>query len=241
MAQFGIFIELATPEPVEMAGWAGWDYCVIDCEHAPIDGAALPGMLRGARIPAYVRVPNIHAESIQGALDAGADGVIAPRVQSASEARQVAEAARFFPRGKRGVNHMVRAARYSLEPVADYLAKADERTRVIVQIETAGALAEVEQIAATPGVDELFLGPYDLSQALEIPGQVLDERLLAAGRRVLQAAHGHNRTVSVFAGNEEAARVWLEMGADAIHYSADAFLLAQAMKQARERLRTLGG
>ena len=91
MARFGIFIELATPESVEMAGWAGWDHCVIDCEHAPIDNAGLPGMLRAARIPAYVRVPNSNPESIQGALDNGANGVIVPRLQSAEEARRVVE------------------------------------------------------------------------------------------------------------------------------------------------------
>src|SRR6187402_2001783 len=188
MAQFGIFIELATPESVEMAGWAGWDHCVIDCEHAPIDNAGLPAMLRAARIPAYVRVPNSNPESIQGALDNGANGVIVPRLQSAEEARRVVDAARFFPHGKRGVNHMVRAAKYSLEPVAEYLANAAAATRVIVQIETAEALDCVEQIAATPGLDELFIGPYDLSQALGIPGQVLDPALLDAGRRILAAA-----------------------------------------------------
>lgn len=224
-----------------MAGWAGWDYCVIDCEHGPIDNAMLPQLLRAARIPAYVRVPNSSPETIQGALDNGAAGVIVPRLQSAEEAARVVAAARFFPEGKRGVNHMVRAARYSLEPVAEYLKGAAERTSVIAQIETAGALAEVEAIAATPGLNELFIGPYDLSQALEIPGQVLDEKLLAAGRRVLAAAHANGLEVSVFVNNDEAARIWLEMGADALHYSADTYLLAQVLKQTRDRLRALAG
>jgi 4-hydroxy-2-oxoheptanedioate aldolase len=239
MAQFGIFIELASPESVEMAGWAGWDHCVIDCEHAPIDNAMLSTMLRAARIPAYVRVPNSNAESIQGALDNGADGVIVPRLQSAEEARRVVEAARFFPRGKRGVNHMVRAAKYSLEPVADYLKKADERTRVIVQIETAAALDDVERIAATPGLNELFIGPYDLSQALEIPGQVLDEKMLNAGRRVVAAVRANGIGLSVFVNSDEAAKIWIELGADTLHYSADTYLLAQVLRQTRDRLRSL--
>jgi len=239
MAQFGIFIELASPESVEMAGWAGWDYCVIDCEHAPIDNAGLPAMLRAARIPAYVRVPNSNPESIQGALDNGANGVIVPRLRSAEEARRVVEAARFFPQGKRGVNHMVRAAKYSLQPVAEYLAQAGTATRVIVQIETAEALAEVEKIAAVPGLDELFIGPYDLSQALEIPGQVMDPKLLESGKRILNAAHANGLSLSVFVNNDEAARAWLGMGADSLHYSADTYLLAQVMRQTRERLGSL--
>jgi 4-hydroxy-2-oxoheptanedioate aldolase len=239
MARFGVFIELPCPESVEMAGWAGWDHCVIDCEHGPIDNALLPNMLRAARIPAYVRVPNSNPESIQGALDNGASGVIVPRLRSVEEARRVVEAARFFPHGKRGVNHMVRAAKYSLEPVAEYLANAGGHTQVIVQIETAEALDCVEAIAATPGLDELFIGPYDLSQALAIPGQVLDERLLLAGRRILNAAHDNGLALSVFVNSDEAARAWLLLGADTLHYSADTFLLAQAMREVRERLRLL--
>jgi len=219
-----------------MAGWAGWDFCVIDGEHAPIDNAMLPHMLRGARIPAFVRVPNSAPESIQGALDNGAAGVIVPRVSGADEAARIVQAARFYPDGRRGVNHMVRAARFSLEPIAEYLANAASRTRVIVQIETASALAEVERIATVPGVNELFIGPYDLSQALEIPGQVLDEKLLAAGRRVIAAAKAGGIEASVFVNSLDAARVWIDIGADSLHYSADTFILAQAMRAARHEL-----
>ncbi|MBL8241708.1 MAG: hypothetical protein JNM66_30055 [Bryobacterales bacterium] len=237
MATFGIFIEMAAPESVEMAGWAGWDHCVIDCEHAPIDNAMLPNMLRAARIPAYVRVPNASPELIQGALDTGANGIIVPRLRTPAEARAVVEAARFFPHGSRGVNHMVRAAKYSLEPAESYLAAASPR--VIVQIETRQALDSVEEIAATPGLDELFIGPYDLSQALAIPGQVLHPDLLAAGRRILAAAAANNLALSVFVANDDAARAWLALGATIFHYSADSFLLAQSMRQTRERLRSL--
>jgi 4-hydroxy-2-oxoheptanedioate aldolase len=239
MARFGVFIELATPEPVEMAGWAGWDFCVIDCEHAPIDPAMLPGLLRGARIPAYVRVRDGQPSSIQCALDSGADGVIVPRVASAEETASIVRASRFFPEGARGVNHMVRAARYSLEPIQSYLSTASARTRVIVQIETAPALHEVEKIAATPGLNELFVGPYDLSQALGIPGQVMDPLVLEAGRRIVQAAHQAGIEMSVFCNSFDAVRVWLEIGADAIHYSADSYLLAQTLSETRARLSTL--
>jgi 4-hydroxy-2-oxoheptanedioate aldolase len=241
VARAGIFIELPAAEAVEMAGWAGWDFCVIDCEHAPIQTAMLPGLLRASRIPAYVRVPNAAAETIQGALDCGADGVIVPRLRTVDEAEAIAAAARFYPRGRRGVNHMVRAAKYSLEPAADYLAAANGRVRVIAQIETAEALFAVDRIAAVDGIDELFVGPYDLSQALEIPGQVLDERLLEAGRRIVAAGRAHGVAVSVFVNSEEAAQAWLQLGADALHYSADAYLLAQAMRETRARVAQLLG
>jgi 4-hydroxy-2-oxoheptanedioate aldolase len=237
--RFGVFIEIPSPVPVEMASWAGWDFCVIDAEHAPIDNAALPAMLRAAAIPAYVRVPNAQPDTIQGALDSGAAGIIVPRLRSAAEARAIVQAARFFPHGQRGVNHLVRAARYGLEPVEEYLARANGNTRVIVQIETAEALRDVEEIAAAPGLDELFIGPYDLSQAMGIPGKVLDPDLLDAGRRILAASNRHLREVSVFVNSDEAARAWIAIGVHALHYSADTYLLAQAMRQTRLRLREL--
>lgn len=237
MFQAGIFIELPTPESVEMAAWAGWDHCVIDCEHAPIGNELLPSLLRAARIPAFVRVPSAAAEAIQGALDSGAAGIIVPRLRTAAEARDVVDRARFFPAGRRGVNHMVRAAHYSLVPPEEYIRNANPR--VAVQIETAEALEGVEAIASTPGLDELFVGPYDLSQALGIPGQVLDSKLLEAGRRVQAAAIANGKALSVFVNSLEAARAWLEIGAGILHYSADTFLLAQAMREARTRLDTL--
>jgi len=108
---------------------------------------------------------------------------------------------------------------------------------VVIQIETIGALAAVETIARLEGVDELFIGPYDLSQALGRPGDVMHAEVLGAGQRVIAAAHGAGIAVSAFANSREAADRWREMGVDRLMYSADANILAQALRRVRNELR----
>ncbi len=230
----GIFLEIPCADVVEMASLAGWDFVVIDTEHGPIGSAQLPNLLRAASVPAIVRVAAVRNELIQSALDAGADGVLVPQIQSAAEAAGAVAASRFHPQGRRGLNGFVRAAKYSLQPLKEYLQRP---VRVVIQIETAGALGEVDAIAAMPGVDELFIGPYDLSQALGRPGDVMHAEVLAAGQRVIHAAHAAGIAVSAFANSGEAADRWREMGIDRLYYSADAYLLAQAMRDVRDRLR----
>ena len=146
----------------------------------------------------------------------------------------VVAASRFHPAGRRGLNGFVRAARYSLLPMEEYLRRP---VRVVIQIETAGALAEVDAIAGLAGVDELFIGPYDLSQALGRPGDVMHADVLGAGQRVIHAAHAAGIAVSAFANSGEAADRWREMGVDRLYYSADVYLLAQAMRATRDGLR----
>jgi len=230
----GIFLEIPCADVVEMASLAGWDFVVIDTEHGPIGPAQLPDLLRAASVPAIVRVAAVRNELIQSALDAGSDGVLVPQIQNAAEAAGVVAASRFHPRGRRGLNGFVRAARYSLMPMEEYLLRP---VRVVIQIETAGALAEVDAIAALPGVDELFIGPYDLSQALGRPGDVMHAEVLTAGQRVIHAAHAAGIAVSAFANSREAADRWREMGIDRLYYSADVYLLAQALRDVRDRLR----
>jgi 4-hydroxy-2-oxoheptanedioate aldolase len=190
-------------------------------------------MLRASRVPAIVRVAG-RADLLQGALDSGAAGVLVPQIHSAAEAAAVVAASRFHPRGKRGLNGFVRAAGYSLVPMHEYI---QQPVRVVIQIETAGALAEVDAIAGLDGVDELFIGPYDLSQALGRPGDVMHAEVLGAGQRVIHSAHAAGIAVSAFANSLEAADRWRQMGVDRLLYSADGYLLAQALRQARESLR----
>jgi 4-hydroxy-2-oxoheptanedioate aldolase len=229
----GIFVGLPSPEVVEIVSLSGFDFLVLDSEHGPLSSAQLPNLLRAARIPAIVRVAAFRPELIQSALDCGAAGVLVPQLQTADEAAAAIAASRFYPHGRRGLNGFVRAAQYSLEPLADYLAKP---VRVVLQIETASALAAVDDIAALPGLDELFIGPYDLSQALGRPGDVLHSEVLAAGQRVIHAAHAHSVAASAFANSPEAADLWRQMGIDRLYYSADTAVLAQALRQLRQQL-----
>lgn len=236
----GVFCELPTSASIEIIAAAGWDFVVIDCEHAPITAQMLPDLIRAsdaARIPAIVRVPENNAAAIQQALDAGASGVQIPQISSVEAARAAVSAARFHPLGQRGFNPFVRAARYSAEPVADFVKRSNSEITVVLQIESAAGVQAVDQILTIPGIDVLFIGPYDLSQSLGIPGHTSDPRVFAAGEEIVTKAARHNVRVGVFTNSDQEAERWKEIGIQYLCYSVDTVLLLHALRNAHQRLR----
>ncbi len=151
----------------------GFDFLVVDMEHAPVDAPQLIELLRavaGTPTPAVVRLPWNDMVMVKRALDAGAQTVMMPFVQNAEEARRAVAYTRYPPEGVRGVAGSHRASRYG--NVANYLQKANAEICVIVQIETLAALEQLPQIAAVPGVDSIFIGPSDLSASMGLLGDI---------------------------------------------------------------------
>jgi len=236
----GVFCELPTPASIEIIGAAGWDFVIVDCEHAPITAQMLPDFIRAsdaARIPAIVRVPENNAAAIQQALDAGASGVQIPQISSVEAARAAVSAARFHPVGQRGFNPFVRAARYSAEPVSDFVRRSNSNITVVLQIESAEGVRVVDHILEIPGIDVLFIGPYDLSQSLGIPGQTSDPRVYAAGEEIVAKAARRNVRVGVFTNSDLEADRWKQIGIRYLCYSVDTVLLLHALRVAHQRLR----
>jgi 4-hydroxy-2-oxoheptanedioate aldolase len=235
-----VFCELPTPASVEIIGAAGWDFVIVDCEHAPVTAQMLPEFIRAseaAHIPAIVRVAENNAAAIQHALDAGASGVQIPQISSVAAARAAVSAARFHPLGNRGFNPFVRAARYSAEPVADFLTRSNAEVTVVLQIESTEGLKAVDQILEIPGIDVLFIGPYDLSQSLGIPGHTSDPRVFAAGQALVAKAAEHHLRIGVFANTDHEASRWKDIGIQYLCYSVDTVMLLHALRNAHQRLR----
>ncbi|TIU55865.1 MAG: 4-hydroxy-2-oxovalerate aldolase, partial [Mesorhizobium sp.] len=156
----GPFAAIPHPVAVEVMASSGLDFLCIDWEHAQISRETIEAMVRAAdvhRVPAMVRVPGHAPEAIQAALDSGAQGVLVPRVSTAEQAAMAVKASRYPPLGERGVGPG-RAAGYGYR-IPEYLAAANERIVVAVQVETAEGLANIEAIAAVDGVDLIFVGP----------------------------------------------------------------------------------
>lgn len=152
----------------EALGQAGFDWVLIDMQHGCMDYETALAMIRAVDLSSavpVVRVPWNDPGIIGRVLDAGALGVIVPMIQTAEDARRAVEACRYPPAGRRSFGPV----RVGLRDGPGYFGGANDRIAVIPMIETAEALAEVEQIAATPGVDALFVGPFDLSIALGLP------------------------------------------------------------------------
>ena len=181
----GTWLMSAAPSTAEALGCAGFDFLVVDMEHVPIDVAEMIGLLRtiaGTPAQAIVRPPWNDPVMVKRAMDAGATTLLFPFVQDADEARRAVAATRYPPEGIRGVAGTHRASRYGA--VAGYVKRANEEICVIVQVETLAALGRLDEIAAVPGVDSIFIGPADLSASMGLIGDVGNaavQEKLAAG------------------------------------------------------------
>ncbi|MBL8583133.1 MAG: 4-hydroxy-2-oxovalerate aldolase [Rhizobiaceae bacterium] len=242
----GTFVSIPHPVAVEVTASAGPDFVCIDWEHAQIARDAIENLVRASDVrgvPAMVRVPGHAPEAVAAVLDAGAQGVLIPRVSTAAQAALAVKAARYPPVGERGVGPG-RAAGYGYR-IPEYLSRANAETVVAVQVETAEGLANVDAIAATPGVDVIFVGPGDLSVSLAAIGPAGAERLAAAIEIILAAAQRHGKVAGIFCpGSAEVGR-WAERGARFFVVASDAMFLGGAagatVAEARKLTADLGG
>ena len=211
----GTFTMVGGPEVVEICGAVGLDFVLIDTEHTPvgwerISAMCLAGLYSGA-FP-IVRVHSIDRSLATRALDAGARGVMFPQVSNAREAEIAARSCRYPPLGTRGAASTRNQSWGINVPLADYLTAANEGVVCIVQVETAGAVDEVEEMAAVPGVDCLFVGLSDLSVDLGVPGEFRHPEVEAALDRVIAAARTHGIAVGVPISDFTLAAGYLERG-----------------------------
>jgi 2-dehydro-3-deoxyglucarate aldolase/4-hydroxy-2-oxoheptanedioate aldolase len=184
---------------------AGFDFLVLDAEHGFFSIESIEAMViasDGAGIPAIVRVPSCAAAEVGRSLDAGAAGILFPRGDGRAAIHAAIESAKFPPDGKRGLGG-VRANRYGTQPLDRFVRDANERTLMIAQIETAGALAELSDIAAEPGLDVLYVGPNDLTQALGVPGQYGDPRYQDSLRKIAGQARSSGKAAGIMLGRAD--------------------------------------
>ena len=231
---FGPFSKSTDPAFVEAAGLAGFDFVILDLEHGPNHIANLHNLVRAAVIGGaapIVRVAEGAEWQIGAALDAGASGVQIPHVSTADAATEMVARAKFGAGGHRGVCRYVRAADYSLADKGDYLAKSNE-TLVIVQVEGSEGVANLGEIVAVDGVDVVFVGPYDLSQSLGVPGEVDHPRVVEAVQAAVREGEQHGVAVGTFTDTGEAARRWADAGVRYVSYRVDVGIFAAACQSA---------
>lgn len=234
----GTFAAIPHPVAMEVTAAAGVDFICIDWEHAQISRERIEDLVRAAdihRVPAMVRVPGHAPESIAAALDAGAAGILVPRVSTADQVRAAVQATRYPPIGSRGVGPG-RAAGYGYR-IPDYLASANENLLLAIQVETAEGLANIEAIAAVDGVDVIFIGPGDLSVSIDAMGPAGAERLNAAIRTIADATTRAGRTAGIFRPSPDDIATWHAFGVSFFILASDTMFLgasvATAMKAAR--------
>ncbi|HEV8685872.1 MAG TPA: aldolase/citrate lyase family protein [Gaiellaceae bacterium] len=215
----GTFLNLGSPLAAEVCARAGFDWLLVDLEHGAGTEAELIPTLQaiGGRCTALVRVEVNARPRFARALDAGADGVMVPHVDTAEEAAAAVRRMRYPPRGTRGVAHMNRAKGWGLG--------AEEGDALcLIQIETRGALEQAAAIAAADGIDVLFVGPSDLGAALETTKLPLD--------RVIDAARSHGKAAGILARSRQDGERYIEQGFRFVGIGSDSLFLAQGARSA---------
>jgi 2-dehydro-3-deoxyglucarate aldolase/4-hydroxy-2-oxoheptanedioate aldolase len=197
------------------------DFVFIDMEHAPIDNElalAMTQSVRG-RCLSLIRTADAGVTAVKQALDIGCDGIVVPQVNSADIARAVAAAAKYPPLGQRGVG-LARAHEYG-KRFGEYLSRANEEIAVLVQIEHIDAVKDVENICRVPGIDGIFIGPYDLSASLGKPGQVTDPEVAQAVAKAIEVGQKEGMLIGAFAANDAAASAFVAQGVGVVTVGTD--------------------
>jgi len=227
--QIGLWCSLSSHYATEAVASAGFDWLLLDTEHSPNDLTDVLCQLQAAAPYAshpVVRVPWNDMVTIKRYLDIGSQTLLIPYVQSAEEAKQAVAYTRYPPAGVRGLAGTTRANRFGR--VKDYAKRAHEELCVLVQVETAEALEQIEAIAKVEGVDGIFIGPGDLHASLGYAGETANPKVKPmiddAIRRIVKAG----KAPGILTGNEADARHWIECGCLFTAVGADIGLLARA-------------
>jgi 2-keto-3-deoxy-L-rhamnonate aldolase RhmA len=229
----GVMVLTNSPASVEILGYAGFDYVIIDTEHGPNDIAAVENMIRAAEISGIapiIRVAKNDPACILRVMDVGARGVLVPQVNSAAEALAAVRAVRYHPRGDRGLAGIVRAARYGFTPLGDYIADTNDNSLVIVQAEDIKAVAALDDILAVEGVDGVLVGPADLSQSMGIPGRFDDPELSRVIHDIVARTVNAGKLAGMFCFDAAQAGYWRDKGVHLLLVGTDTLMLAAAAR-----------
>jgi 2-keto-3-deoxy-L-rhamnonate aldolase RhmA len=234
---FGTILTLGAPEVAELLGGAGFDWLFVDAEHGALQPGDLLRILQavGSRTPCLIRTPGLDPAWIKRALDAGADGIIVPQVETAAEAERIVQLCHYPPGGSRGLG-TARANRYGLG-MAGHLEDAATRVTVVVQAETVKAVQNIAAIAAVPGLDAVFVGPYDLSASMGLAGQVEDPDVVAAIGRVGSACRAAGVRTGIFAMTVDGLQPHVREGFTLLAAGVDVVLLGTAAENLVQRFR----
>lgn len=237
--QIGLWLGLADPYCAELAANAGFDWLLIDGEHAPNDLRSLLGQLQAvAPYPSQPIIRPVLGDTalIKQLLDIGAQTLLVPMVDSAEQASELVRAMRYPPLGVRGVGSaLARASRWNNIP--GYLGQADEQMCLLVQIENLEGLANLDAIAAVEGVHGVFIGPADLSAAMGHRGNPGHPEVQAAIEDAIARIQRAGKAAGILSADEKLARRYLELGAKFVAVGVDTSLLMRSLRELAGRFK----
>lgn len=234
----GTFFELGGANAVEALGQTGLDFIIIDNEHGPFETESSLECIRTCEhsgLASLCRVREISRPGIMKLLDQGADGLIVPFIDNIDQIRDLVRYGKYAPVGRRGFSGS-RKDRWGFaepangNPLETQMEYWNKETFLIPQCETLGALEHIEEIAAEPGVDGIFVGPFDLSISMGMPGKFQDPVFLAALERILKACKDNGKFSIMFTTNADWIQGYYEMGFDMVAWSMDASVMINGFR-----------
>lgn len=241
----GTFLGVSTPSIVEILGYTGMDFVVIDTEHGPYDTMPVCDLIKAAEgrgMAPVVRVADVTHKEIQRAVDGGAEGIIIPGLKSIDDFRKAVELCKFPPLGSRGFMK-TRGSGFGNEKWAsgtleEYMHNSNEIVLLLPQCETREALENIEKIVNIEGIDGIFIGPFDLSISIGIPGQFDKPEFRQAINKVLNACKEAGKLCMIFATSIEETREYMGQGFDAVANSIDTIMFKKIYKEMMEAIRS---
>jgi len=229
-AQIGLWVALTSPYAAEICAGAGYDWLLLDAEHAPNDIPTLVAQLQALgsySAHAIVRPPIGEAWMIKQILDIGAQTILVPMVETRRQAEAMAQAMRYPPHGVRGVGAaLARASRFNRIP--DYLQTANDEVCLLLQIESQAGLANLDAIASTDGVDGVFIGPADLAADMGFLGRPGAPEVQQAVEQALIRIQQHGKAAGILTADQTLARRYLELGATFVAIGSDVGVVTNA-------------
>ncbi len=245
-AVFGSWIqECPWPGLIQIYAMSGMDCVFIGMEHSSLNPETVARMIMCGRqmgIATIVRTAGSLYHQISKPMDWGASGVMVPQVESADEAQRIVAAAKYAPVGQRGMSATTAHCDYCCPDNLDaYRARANEENLIIVQIETAAGLENVDAITAIPEIDVIFIGSMDLSCSLGFPGEVDHPRMQEATQHIMETAEKYNKPTGMLVGSMDAAYHWHDRGVRLLTWSNELRMIAGAARQATEAFKAFVG
>jgi 2-keto-3-deoxy-L-rhamnonate aldolase RhmA len=234
---WGTFVfECGAPSTPRYLKEAGWDYILIDTEHASFNIETVANLLQvssAVGLPTLVRVPETQRSLLSRPLDAGALGLMVPRVESRAQAEDIVRYTKYPPVGDRGAILGSAHNAYRAVDGKSFMRRANAEILLVMQIETQAGLDHMDEILSVPGLDVALIGPYDLSTSLGVPGEVNHPRMVRAIDGFLKGCRRHGVVPGNFVTTVDDGRAWLRRGMRFLIYGADFMLL---MERSREVL-----
>ena len=236
----GMFTKFNNMTATELVCNAGFDFIIIDMEHANYSFYDMENIIRvaeGCGVSTVVRTTYPAKEDVLHSLDSGADGVQIPSLSTIEAAKEICGGTKYYPEGDRGASLTQRSSKYGCwDKEEPYFQYANRHSAVIVHVENKEMAAAIDELCKIPQLDVVFIGPADLSQSLGKPGQPGDPVVVAVIEEVIQKTLKAGKAVGIYVGTAAAAKKYMDMGVTYLAYGTDTVLAGQMFKKLRQEV-----